>query len=331
METRLISPEGAASLSTPEIRDAAARDGGTLWLDFDHTDEDSMALLGELIDVRPSDIAECHTRSPVPKMRFYADHHFSAINGLARGSDGRLHFLPVKVFLTPKVLVTVLGPTSSSLTSESARRELTAARQRIDSGQLRPVTSFELVAAIRAESMRTHEDLITESSARIAQLERDVSQKDPVKAEAMLKDLFDLRHDLEAIRTSAAQTAESFSNLIETMGLQEGLMQTDLRRVRNMQQGFRHLQHTADLEREYLQEMIDLFQTRVSTELNRFVRKVTAWGTVGIAWTVIVGLYGMNFAYMPELGWRWGYPAVVVLMLIVGLLLVLLFRRRGWL
>jgi Mg2+ and Co2+ transporter CorA len=102
MEARLISPAGGASLSMTEIRDAAARDGGTLWLDFDHTDEDSMALLAELIDVRPSDIQECHNRSPVPKMRFYADHHFSAINGLARGSDGRLYFQPLKVFLTPK-------------------------------------------------------------------------------------------------------------------------------------------------------------------------------------------------------------------------------------
>jgi len=331
MEARLISPAGAASLSMTEIRDAAARDGGALWLDFDHTDEDSMKLLAELIDVRPSDIQECHNRSPVPKMRFYANHHFSAINGLARGSDGRLYFVPLKLFLTPKALITVLGPTSSSLTSEIARRELAAVRQQLDSGQLRPASSFELVAAIRAEEMRTHEDLITESSARIAQLERDVSQKDPVKAEALLQDLFDLRHDLEAIRTSAAQAAESFANLIETMDLQEGLMQTDLRRVRNSQQGFRHLQHTADLEREYLQEMIDLFQTRVSTELNRFVRKVTAWGSIGIAWTVIVGLYGMNFANMPELGWRWGYPAVLLLMLIVGVLLVLLFRRRGWL
>ena len=331
MEARLISPAGAASLSIKEIRDPAARDGGTLWLDFDHTDEDGMALLGELIEVKASDIQECHNRSPLPKMRFYADHHFSAINGLARGSDGRLYFVPLKLFLTPKVLITVLGPTSSSLTSEMARREVTAGAQRIDSAQLRPASSFELVSAIRAESMQTHENLIAESSARIAQLERDVSQKDPVKAEALLQDLFDLRHDLEAIRTSAAQTAESFANLIETMDLQEGLMQTDLRRVRNMQQGFRHLQHTADLEREYLQEMIDLFQTRVSTELNRFVRKVTAWGSIGIAWTVIVGLYGMNFAYMPELGWRWGYPVVLVVMLIVGVLLVLLFRRRGWL
>ena len=49
------------------------------------------------------------------------------------------------------------------------------------------------------------------------------------------------------------------------------------------------------------------------------------------AWTVIVGLYGMNFTHMPELGWRWGYPAVLVVMLIVGVLLVVLFRRRGWL
>jgi len=331
MEARLISSAGARSLSRSEVHDAAARDGGTLWLDFDHTDEDGMKLLSELIDVKPSDMQECHNRSPVPKMRFYADHHFSAINGLARGSDGRLYFQPLKVFLTPHILVSVLGPTSSALTSEVARQELIAVRKRLDSGQLRPASSFELVSAIRAETMRRQEDLIAESSARIAQLERDVSQRDPVKAEALLQDLFDLRHDLEAIRTGAAQAAESFANLIETMDLQEGLMQTDLRRVRNMQQGFRHLQNTADLEREYLQEMIDLFQTRVSTELNRFVRKVTAWGSIGIAWTVIVGLYGMNFAHMPELGWRWGYPAVLILMLVVGVLLALLFRRRGWL
>ncbi len=331
MEARLISSTGTRALSISEVRDAATRDSGTLWLDFDHTEEDGIALLAELIDVRPADLEECHKRSPVPKMRFYPDHHFSAINGLARGSDGRLYFQPLKTFLTAKLLVSVLGPTSSALTPEIARRELTAVRQRLDSGQLRPATTFELIGAIRFETMRTHEDLITDSSARITQLEGDVSQRDPVKAEAMLQDLFDLRHDLEAIRTSAAQAAESFANLIETMGLQEGLMQTDLRNVRNMQQGFRHLQHTADLEREYLQEMIDLFQTRVSTELNRFVRKVTAWGSIGIAWTVIVGLYGMNFKHMPELGWRWGYPSVLVVMLIVGVLLVVLFRRRGWL
>ena len=78
-------------------------------------------------------------------------------------------------------------------------------------------------------------------------------------------------------------------------------MPLDLGRLNEMRQGFSHLKNTTDLEREYLQEMLDLFQTRASTELNRFVRQITAWGTIGIAWTVIVGIYGMNFAHMPEL------------------------------
>ena len=91
-------------------------------------------------------------------------------------------------------------------------------------------------------------------------------------------------------------------------------MKVDVRRVSELRQGFGHIMNTTDLEREYLQEMLDLFQTRVSTELNRFVRKVTAWGSVGLAWTVIVGLYGMNFTHMPELSWTWGYPAVLAVM-----------------
>jgi len=68
----------------------------------------------------------------------------------------------------------------------------------------------------------------------------------------------------------------------------------------------------------------------VSTELNRFVRKITAWGSIGIAWTVIAGVYGMNFANMPELAWRFGYPWAIGLMVLVGLVLATMFRRRGW-
>ena len=84
-------------------------------------------------------------------------------------------------------------------------------------------------------------------------------------------------------------------------------MPLDVRRLNDLRLGFSHLRNTVDLEREYLQEVLDLLQTRVSTELNRFVRKITAWGTIGIAWTVIVGVYGMNFDNIPGLGWRFGY------------------------
>jgi magnesium transporter len=331
LEARLITSDGTRPLPIQAIAQALANGDGIVWFDLNHSDEEGMALITQLIEAKPADLEECHNRSPVPKMHFYADHHFSAINGLARGTDNRLYFQPLKTFLTPTLLVTVLGPTSTALTPDTARRELSVVWRRLEAGSLRPETALGLISAVRYEMMTAQEDLITESAARIAHMEGEVTHQDPVRAERLLNDLFDLRHDLEAIRTSAAQAQESYSNLIETMGLQEGLMQVDLRRVRELRQGFRHLQNTADLEREYLQEMIDLFQTRVATELNRFVRKVTAGGSIAIAWTVIVGLYGMNFAYMPELGWRLGYPAVLVLMAIVGIVLAILFRKRGWL
>jgi Mg2+ and Co2+ transporter CorA len=154
---------------------------------------------------------------------------------------------------------------------------------------------------------------------------------DAVTSEKLLQQLFELRHDLQTIRTSAAQAHQTYTSLLETLSLQEGVLKVDVRRVSELRQGFGHIMHTTDLEREYLQEMLDLFQTRVSTELNRFVRKVTAWGSVGLAWTVIAGLYGMNFTYMPELSWTWGYPAALGLMALVGAVLVIFFHRHGWL
>jgi magnesium transporter len=108
-------------------------------------------------------------------------------------------------------------------------------------------------------------------------------------------------------------------------------MQMNRSRIKELRQAYGHLKNTTDLEREYLQELVDLFQTRVSTDLNRFVRKITAWGTIGIAWTVIAGIYGMNFTNMPELAWTFGYPYAIGLMVAVSLLLGLLFRRKGWL
>ena len=46
---------------------------------------------------------------------------------------------------------------------------------------------------------------------------------------------------------------------------------------------------------------------------------------------VVAGIYGMNFTHVPELAWRFGYPAALALMLVVGLVLAVLFRKRGWL
>ena len=331
MEIRLIEKAGSRPVPVDEVHEVVSRDDGLVWIDFNYTDDEGVKLLTDLVTVYPEDLQDCYTRSPVPKIHAYADHHYSAINGVARGVDGRLHFQPLKVFLKPNLVVTVLGPTHEALTAEAAHRELTAIARRIDTLEVLPASNLDLVAAIRFELLRAQEELVGSAASGIVALEQRVMETDPVRAEALLQDLVEVRHDLQTIGTNAAQTHELYVQLIETLGSQEAVMRVDLRRINALRQAFSHLKNTTDLEREYLQEMLDVFQTRASTELNRFVRKITAFGTIGIAWTVLAGIYGMNFTHMPELEWTYGYPAALAAMALVGLTLAALFRRQGWL
>ena len=119
--------------------------------------------------------------------------------------------------------------------------------------------------------------------------------------------------------------------MIDTLAVDENMMQLDTRRLALLRQQYGHLKNSADLERDYLQEVLDMLQTQVSNELNIFVRKITAYATIAISWTVVAGVYGMNFVDMPELSWTYGYPAAIGLMLGISVILWVLFRRHHWL
>ena len=61
------------------------------------------------------------------------------------------------------------------------------------------------------------------------------------------------------------------------------------------------------------------------------MRKIASWAAIAAVQTAIAGIYGMNFEYMPELGWRYGYTGVPAVMAIAAVVLYRLFRRSGWL
>ena len=91
------------------------------------------------------------------------------------------------------------------------------------------------------------------------------------------------------------------------------------------------LMDTVDTHRDMLSEMLDIYQSNVSNQLNNIVKVLTLISVVFAPLTFIVGLYGMNFDYMPELRSPLGYPGVLVVMTVIVVTMVLLFRRRGWL
>jgi magnesium transporter len=69
----------------------------------------------------------------------------------------------------------------------------------------------------------------------------------------------------------------------------------------------------------------------IGVRQNEQVKKISAWAAIIVVPTLVTGVYGMNFAEMPELTWRWGYPAVLALMAGLSVGLYVVFRRRGWL
>jgi Mg2+ and Co2+ transporter CorA len=331
MDIRWIAQDGPARIDPEELSVYVERPDGVLWVHVDSGDDDGIDALTRCVHPRPEDVLEISSRSPVPKLHMYSDHHFSAINGLVRGIDGLLHFQPLKVFLTQHALWTIFGPATSSLSGVEVNRDIDIVRQQIDESRFRPTSAFDLLSTIRGVMLRGQEEIIASGARRVADLEGRVMVSDPVAAESVLQDLFELRHDLQIIRINAAQAYELYDGLLDTLEVDERLLPIDTRLLGLLRQRYGHLKNSADLEREYLQEVLDLLQTRVSNELSRFVRKITAYGTIAVAWTVIAGIYGMNFVSMPELNWTFGYPAAIGLMLVIGIILWYLFRRQRWL
>ena len=88
---------------------------------------------------------------------------------------------------------------------------------------------------------------------------------------------------------------------------------------------------TIETYREMLSGMLDIYLSSVSNRLNSVMKVLTIIATIFMPLTFIAGIYGMNFKFMPELEWHWGYPAVWLIVVIIGISMLLYFRKKKWL
>lgn len=82
---------------------------------------------------------------------------------------------------------------------------------------------------------------------------------------------------------------------------------------------------------EMLSSLVHAALAKVGMQQNQDMRKISAWAAMAAVPTAIAGIYGMNFEHMPELGWKFGYPAVLTVMATICFLLYRTFRRNHWL
>jgi magnesium transporter len=83
--------------------------------------------------------------------------------------------------------------------------------------------------------------------------------------------------------------------------------------------------------RDLIAGMLDIYLSSVSNKMNETMKILTVFASIFIPLTFIAGVYGMNFEYMPELKWRWGYPALWAVFIGVSVFLLRFFKKKNWL
>ena len=82
--------------------------------------------------------------------------------------------------------------------------------------------------------------------------------------------------------------------------------------------------------KEVASGMVDTYMSNISNKMNEVMKTLTIIATIFIPLTFIAGIYGMNFANIPELQWRFGYLYVWIIMVLVALIMVIFFKKRKW-
>jgi len=99
---------------------------------------------------------------------------------------------------------------------------------------------------------------------------------------------------------------------------------------RDVYDHFVRIADLADSYRELLTSALETYMSVTANRTNEIMKVLAIISTIMLPLTFVAGLYGMNFEHMPELHWIYGYPFALGLMVLISVLLLWFFRRRGW-
>jgi len=88
---------------------------------------------------------------------------------------------------------------------------------------------------------------------------------------------------------------------------------------------------TVESFRDMISGMLDIYLSSISNKMNEVMKVLTIFASIFIPLTFVAGVYGMNFSFMPELKWQWGYFGILGVMALIGISLAVYFKRRKWL
>ncbi|MDQ4047513.1 MAG: magnesium and cobalt transport protein CorA [Actinomycetota bacterium] len=306
---------------------------GMAWIGLyrpDHAEIQSVAEEFSLHELAVEDALNGHQRS---KLERYEDTLFTVLRP-ARYVDSveKVEFGELHVFVGPDFVVTVRHAESPNLARVRRRLE--------DTPELLALGPQAVLYAILDEVVDQYEPVVLGLENDIDEIEDELFGADPDVA----RRIYELSREVIEFQ----RATHPLRSMLEALqrGSEKYALDVELqRRLRDVQDHVIRVVERVDAFRVLLQNALSVNATLVgqrqneemrhlsesSLAQNEEVKRISSWAAILFAPTLVGTVYGMNFDHMPELGWELGYPFAVGLMLAMGLVLYLSFKRRGWL
>jgi magnesium transporter len=300
------------------ISDYCAESSNLVWVNVsDPTGEDFDELAQEF-NFHPLSIEDCRSPHQRPKVEEYAGYYFIVLYEAELNEEQELELRELNIFLGKNYLVTVHSqPVRAIETAEKLWRHWT---DLADHGT--GVLAYLLIDAIVDDYMSTLDQL----AERIEGIEEAIFGE--FKPES-LREIFRLKKQLLFLRRSVVPLRDVFNTL-----LRRQLPLFSRETLVYFQDVFDHLVRVAemiDALRDTLSAAVEAYLSVSGYRMNLVMKRLTSISTILMSVTLVAGIYGMNFKYIPELEGRYGYVGALAGMLLLALALYFYFRRIKWL
>ncbi|HKE04807.1 MAG TPA: magnesium/cobalt transporter CorA [Blastocatellia bacterium] len=306
-------------VSNPDlISDHCGRPSDILWVDVtDPTSEDFDELAREF-GFHPLSIEDCRHQHQRPKVEEYPGYYFIVIYEAEMQAGCQLELRELGIFLGVNYLVTVHSrPIRNIEKAQQTWRYWTDLAERKTG-----LPAYLLMDAIVDDYMPMLDDF----SDRLEELEAQVFENFQPEA---LHDIFRIKKQLIFLRRAVVPLRDVFNTLLRR---EQPVFSRET--MIYFQDVYDHLIRVADSIdslRDIVGSTMEAYLSVSGNRTNFVMKRLTSIATILMTVTLVAGIYGMNFNFMPELRWRYGYIGALISMAVIALALYLYFRKIKWL
>lgn len=285
------------------------------------TNVDIVERIGAMFDIHQlvlEDILNTHQR---PKFEEYDDHLFIVLKCLLP-ENGQFSVTYEQISLVVlKNFVFAFKEKKDDLFHPIMQRI------RSSNGRLRNLRADYLTYTILDTIVDQNFILIDSLDDAITSLEDILLTSEPVKntlntIQRLKREIISIRKHVSPVRELIAAMLRSESPLIDE--------KTHIY-LRDVSDHAIRVSESIESYREILTGLLDIYISSVSNKMNETMKVLTVFASIFIPLTFLTGIYGMNFEYMPELHWKWAYPVLWCVFIILPIVLLIYFRRKKWL